>query len=466
MNEVPKKLFDFYADAKPNSSFGILKARSNLYTTSTADLGHLSPWVTWPTLHRGVSNVEHKISDLGEDLSRRDEALPPIWKILASQGVSVGVFGSLHSYNLANNLEDYKFFVPDTFAAGPECFPEDLNAFQKFNLSMVMKNGKNVTSKIAMHEAAEFLLKAPYLGLRGATMLRLAKQVMEEKLNPDRLVRRRTSQAEIAFDFYYKQLQKTKPDVSFFFTNHVASSMHRYWPTIFPKDYEEGKFDASWLKQWSMEIPHAVRVADQQLSLLINFAKNNGYRLVVLSSMGQGAVDDAEAIHSQILITDLKALMAYLGFSADEWEPKLAMAPQVVASVDTDGLEARLKVLDEIRVNGETLNYKIMENVGVQFDIHCFNQEAVNAIDGNGDTINPADLGLSVVHLQDAAAAYAYHIPEGILLEYDPSKTDPVPQSNWEHVSVLDVAPSLLKQFNVDKPGYMTGDDSLFKKAG
>ena len=33
---------------------------------------------------------------------------------------------------------------------------------------------------------------------------------------------------------------------------------------------------------------------------------------------------------------------------------------------------------------------------------------------------NPLDFGLKLISLQDAAGANAYHVPEGILLVYDP----------------------------------------------
>ena len=47
--------------------------------------------------------------------------------------------------------------------------------------------------------------------------MKLNKQIISERINSDRLVRRRTSQAEISFDLYFKQLIDTKPDISFFY---------------------------------------------------------------------------------------------------------------------------------------------------------------------------------------------------------------------------------------------------------
>jgi hypothetical protein len=65
--------------------------------------------------------------------------------------------------------------------------------------------------------------------------------------------------------------------------------MHRYWPTVFPQDYEEGKFDKGWLRQWSAEIPHAVKVANFQLNKIIDYCHETGSELIVCTSMGTGS---------------------------------------------------------------------------------------------------------------------------------------------------------------------------------
>ena len=135
LNEVPKKLFNFYANIFPNSALSKLKLNSYLFETNTADIGHLSPWVTWPTMHRGVSNIQHEISDLGQDLTKVNKEFPSIYDHLAKNGINVGVFGSLQSYPLPKNLDNFSFYVPDTFAAGKECFPKYLSDFQEFNLT-------------------------------------------------------------------------------------------------------------------------------------------------------------------------------------------------------------------------------------------------------------------------------------------------------------------------------------------
>lgn len=455
LNEVPRKLFDFYASSHPNSAFAKLRNQSALFETHTADVGSLSPWITWPTMHRGVSNVDHEISDLGQDLKHVNQAYPNVYNLLAQQGVKVGVFGSLQSYPLPADLNHFAFYVPDTFAAGDECFPETLSSFQTFNLSMVRASGRNVTSGIAVKDATRFIQNAIKLGLTPTTFLKLSNQILTERLNKDRVVRRRTSQVEIAFDLFMRQLNETKPDVSFFFTNHVASSMHRYWPTIFPGDYEAGKFDEAWKKQWSGEIPHAIRVANHQLQRLLDYCDLNGSELIISSSMGQGAVADVEPTENEVLITNLRSLMSYVGLTADDYAPKLAMSPQVMLSPKTEAVKAGLAKLKNIFINGQNINVFETSTGDIRLEIILINQSSLSVYDGEIQ-IDPRKIGIDNVHLQDASSAYAYHIPQGILLHYKSGpQIEGQGNQSWQPVSALDFAPSLMKKFALDIPSYM-----------
>ena len=73
----------------------------------------------------------------------------------------VGLFGSLHSYPLPEDVRDYAFYVPDVFAAGDECFPEGVEDFQSFNLAMSRRSALNVAQGVPWREALRFLASAP-----------------------------------------------------------------------------------------------------------------------------------------------------------------------------------------------------------------------------------------------------------------------------------------------------------------
>ena len=83
----------------------------------------MHPWSTWPTLHRGVSNHLHGIKYINQDLNKAKK-YPPIWEILVKNNLNVGIFGSLQSYPPKLN-ENYSFYLPDTFAPGPEAFHQN-----------------------------------------------------------------------------------------------------------------------------------------------------------------------------------------------------------------------------------------------------------------------------------------------------------------------------------------------------
>ena len=66
-----------------------------------------------------------------------------------------------------------------------------------------------------------------------------------------------------------------------------------------------------------------------------------------------------------------------------------------------------------------------------------------------------ASLGLETVEIEDRSGTTAYHVPEGILAVYDPTRPPPA-NSTRPEVSVLEVAPTLLQTLGVGPPSYMT----------
>ena len=157
--------------------------------------------------------------------------------------------------------------------------------------------------------------------------------------------------------------------------------MHRYWPSIFPDDYEEGKFEKSWLNKWHGEIPHAVKVANHQLSKLLNLCKVKNYELIVCSSMGQAAVSNTTIRHKVVMIKNLKKLLNYIDINTTDWERRLSMAPQVVIMPKNSSLIKKLDKLKEIFINGKNITYKITNTGEIVFQVSLINQDKLNIID-------------------------------------------------------------------------------------
>ena len=113
-----------------------------------------------------------------------------------------------------------------------------------------------------------------------------------------------------------KHLNKTRPSFATFFTNHVASSMHRYWAAMFPGDYETFEFTQDWVNTYQNEIDFTMGKFDRIFGKLAAFVDANPeYQLWVATSMGQAATR-GRPCDSQLYITDRKRLMLADGSGA------------------------------------------------------------------------------------------------------------------------------------------------------
>jgi len=471
LNEVPLRIMDEFCSWRPGSVLARNRARFHEFEAFTENIGHLSPWGTWPSLHRGINNDKHLIRDFGQDLSDVDEAYPPLWRVLAKNGVRSGICGTLHTYPLPDDLEGYDFFIPDTFAAGSECFPKKLSLFQDFNLSMARESARNVSTRVPWKSALQLLASAPELGFRMGTFIDVGGQVLSERVKSWRKVRRRTYQSVLAFDVFMKQLERTKPAFSSFFTNHVASSMHRFWAARFPDDYEEFGFEDSWVKQYRNEIDFTMHKFDRFLGRLLHFVDSNpGYSLWIATSMGQAATL-AEPLETQLYVTDLPVFLEKLGVARDEWKQMPSMLPQFNIVVNADKVSVLKDSLDVLVIEGEPIKYRVADHGFFSIDlgqrnIHLRPQRVVF----RGDVVPFSELALGPVEIEDRSGANAYHIPEGCLFIYDPEHLPAASKSlsnghangaSRPSISTLDIAPAILKNFAVEVPDYMNRPATL-----
>ena len=429
LNEVPWEILDDYVATRPASALARVLAGSRCYTSMTADRGHLSPWTTWPTLHRGVNDEQHMIASFGQDRSLADQRYPPIWSLLHEAGVSVGVCGTLHSYPAPDDLDGYAFYLPDAFASEPVAHPPELVDFQRFNLAMSRESARNVDTGIAKKDALEVVRHSRRLGIRPATYAALGRQLLAERRRPAMTNRRRTFQSVLLFDIFAHQLRRSRPRFSTFFTNHVASAMHRYWAAYRPGDYQ--------------------RLGDQ-------VDANPGAQLWIASSMGQRATM-AETLETQVYLTHPAPFLEAMGLPGKgAWQRRPAMLPQFNLVVEAAYADAFHAALGTVRVGGQPLTFKRSDNGFFSLDFGQPNlHDQPDAVTIAGEPRPLASLGLETVEIEDRSNTTAYHVPEGILAVYDPTRPPPA-NSTRPEVSVLEVAPTLLQTLGVDPPSYMT----------
>ncbi|MFT5913531.1 MAG: hypothetical protein ACJAWV_000019 [Flammeovirgaceae bacterium] len=453
LNEVPLRIFDYYIKHRPNSWLAKNFSKLKKYETYSENEGHLSPWNTWPTLHRGVPSSKHFIADFNQNMTLVDKEFPTIWNILAKNKIKTGVFGSLHSYPLPENPENYSFYVPDIFAAHHASHPKNVEIFQKFNLKLSRQSTRNVDGSTPIVDGAKLLLNSTSLGFKFKTMASIGKQLAEEKVSSWKVVRRRTYQTVLSFDVFYKLLATKKPDFVTFFTNHVASSLHRYWAASFPAEYEKMNYDDQWLNTYSNEILFAMDWTDDMLKRLGDFVdKNPDYKLVFSSSMGQEAVE-CEPRETELYIENFDKFMNMVGVTdSNEFKIMPAMMPQFNFFVSENYRLKFIESLENMTVNGEPMSFRERENCFFSVDLGHRNLKEINIRIGNKE-IALEDSGMDNLVIQDKSSSTAYHIPEGHLFSYHPTQS--ASNSPNSQLPTCDILPIMLNNFGVKKEAYM-----------
>ena len=462
LNEVPFRIIEEYCRWRPDSHFARLLPRCERHATQAPDKP-LSPWITWPTVHRGVGNDQHGIRNFGQDLREVDERFPPVWRILAKHGVKVGVLGSLHTYPPPPDRANYLFYVPDTFAPGSECLPADLDAFQDFNLTMARASARNVSRGVPWKAAARFLAAGARLGLRLTTCVQLFLQLVDERIHPERKGRRRTFQSLLAFDVFMQRLRATRPAFATYFTNHVASAMHRFWAAAFPGDYASFEYGPEWVAKYKSEIRYAMDHADGFLGRLAEFADANPeYVIWIATSMGQAA-RSAKPTYSQLCLTEPRRFMRAMGLGDASWQVMPAMVPQFNVKLAGADIAAFRAALQGLRVQGEAVKFREGSDGLFSVDFGQRNLPATAHLERDGVPLALDAAGFTNLGIEDESDSSAYHVPEGCFIVYDPRNLAPKPAG--APLSTLDLAPLLLRNYGVPLPDYMRPAPDLTRAA-
>lgn len=471
INEVPFRVIDQYCHMRPQSTLARVLSRSRQYETVTEDSLALDPWISWPTMHRGVPDEKHQILHLGQVLDEVDEQYPPIWRLLKQAGVSVGVFGSLHSSAVPEDAADYSFYVPDCFDNEVYAQPRSLETFQEFNLRMTRDSARNVSRKLPVGAAAKFALNAPVLGLSARTTASVVRHLAKESFNKDLKIRRRNFQPLLAADLFMKQVRKSRPQFATFYSNNVAAAMHRYWGAAFPQEYAEGTLDAEWVEKYRDELPAAMDAFDQMLAKFVSFVDANpDYTLVVAGSMGQASIE-TQHTYEFLTIVDLGRFLSAMGVPEESWDFRPAMIPCQCAVVPEAFRAKFLKSMAELKVDGHSMveslrplapmSYDERERgffqLFVQFDHYVPNTKVTL----RGEEVPIETLGLGMMAHEDGVNCTAQHVPEGAMLIYSAVQQSTGERASRERISTVEFVPSVLKHFGVVGPEYLQRDVKL-----
>lgn len=463
VNEIPWTIINRYIYRNPQSALArIVRGGVNYRCAYDETISDLSPWRTWPTVHRGVRESLHKIRDLGQVRpSAIDQPYPPIWQTLLDEGKSVGIFGSLHSATTCKKqLSSYAFYVPDTFSDSYFSNPSDLEALLRLNHLMVQESKLNVSRNLPFKQLPRAILSLFKNNISPSALWQVLEQLCVEFIKKERKVRRRSLQSILFFDLYFSLLKSTRPDFSTFFTNHVASTLHRYWAATFPDDVVNGRVEEKWGQMYRDEVWFVMNILDKFLERLLRFMKvDTRYELWIVSSMGQ-APTDFKKLRSQIELVNPDNFLKFLGIS-ESVEPVSAMFPQYNFKFKNSSLSfVRLSqnLLNSLTINGEKLSFRFKEPDFLSIDLGQPCNNADIAVEYNGRFVDLSDLGLSLREVEGGVASTSYHVPDGVFIRY--SFDESVLQRRFPNIgsaTVFDIAPSVMDFFGLKPRPYMLG---------
>ncbi|AKJ29900.1 hypothetical protein [Caldimonas brevitalea] len=296
----------------------------------------LDPWITWVTLHTGVSQAVHGASVLeqkGETIRAKRT-----WHYVSEAGRKVGVFGSISAYP----PEPVRgFMVPGPFAPGDETHPPRLQPVQAINRRYTQVHNKT-TRAPGMFENVRTGAQLFGLGLKPATCARIATQLARERLTPHLRWQRVSLQPRLNFDFFASLYQRERPDFATWHSNHAAHYMHHYWrawdDSAFPvKSPPDEK------RKYGEAVPYGYRLCDELLGRAMRLIDRDTV-LVVASSMGQQPYISDKYREGKVVVRvkDIEALLKLLGRDGVT-EVVPTMVPQWNVHVPDAGRRAQLK---------------------------------------------------------------------------------------------------------------------------
>lgn len=267
----------------------------------------LDPWITWVTVHTGVSPAVHGASVLEQDAET--VKAKRTWQYVSEAGHSVGVFGSISAYP-PTPLRG--FMVPGPFAPSDDTYPARLQPVQAINRRYTQVHAK--TSKApGAFEGLKLGAKLMRLGLRPVTCLRVAAQLARERVSPHARWRRVSLQPLLNFDFFAKLYKQERPTFATWHSNHAAHYMHHYW-----RAWDDSAFTTrsppGEKKKYGEAVPFGYRVCDELLGRAFDLIDDTTV-IVVASSMGQQPFVSDKYPDGKIVvrIKDIDALLGLLG---------------------------------------------------------------------------------------------------------------------------------------------------------
>lgn len=413
---------------------------------------HLDPWITWVTVHTGVTREIHQANVL-EQQAETIRA-KRMWHYAVEGGKTVGVFGSISAYP---PLPVPSFTVPGPFAPSSETYPPYLEPVQELN-----RRYTHVHNRLDDEESGLEMLKQGLelmrMGLRPATCAKIAAQLVQERFQPHLYYKRVSLQPLVNFDFFKVLYRRYQPEFATWHSNHCAHYMHHYW-----RAYDDSKFlvraTSEEKRKYGEAVVYGYQVADELLGRFMQLVDDETI-IAVASSMGQQPYVD-ENFRAGRLIVRFKDIHQILELVGAEGVVDISpvMAPQWNVTIpDAKKRSKTARALTQTRREDSSGSHPM---------VYVEETGDVLTVTPAGLSKRPSDDFRYVIpnrperyRFDDLMASdqptpkQGMHHPEGVLLLWGPGIQA---GRELEDVSNLDIAPTLLTLMGIPVPTIMKG---------
>ncbi|HWL09302.1 MAG TPA: hypothetical protein VNQ76_12920 [Planctomicrobium sp.] len=454
-NELTPWLMDRFISEGKLPHFQRLHAQSLVATTDAeADGEWLNPWVQWVTVHSGLAAKEHGVFRLSNGVQMTS---PAVWDLASSAGQKVWVCGSMNSW-YQTPLNGY--LLPDAWSNQVSPYPQgEFEAFYSF----IQKNVQEYAASkvpVTKNDIARFLKFLAGHGLRMSTAIRVARQLVRERLGNHRW-RRATLLDAIQYDIFEWYYRKHRPQFSTLFFNSTAHYQHKFWRNMQPEAFQIAPTD-----QEQRDYKDAILYGYQQMDRVVGriLKLDPKATIVLLSGLGQQPYTKMEAtggklvfrLHNKSVLTD-KLLLNKPGLSGTyRYDP--IMADEFFLRFDsTEQATIAAKALEAFQLsNGKEAFTASVQGTDVIGQCRCREIPGKEAV--ITDTTDGRTIPFSEVFYRVDTVKSGFHHPDGLFWVRRPGQGHQVLSNR---VSLTAVAPTVLDLLGVAKPESMKAD-SIF----
>jgi hypothetical protein len=408
---------------------------------------------------------EHGIIAFGQDTTRIQWRC--LWDVLDRAGVSTGVFGSLLSFP-PRNAGAAKYYVPESLADLPDCFPPEARPVQEFSVF----TARNYSESFARHffDGTRLLLNSMRSGVQAKTVLRTLMQIPSEVLLGDaRVPERAMLQSYILTDAFRSLYARHRPAFATLHLNNVAYMQHRYWRAAEPERFrrelsatDQRFFDTVvkrdlYEKRFADWIERSFIWTDWLLGELLKLIDDKTI-LVVCTGLGQKPHDPVHEIHNPVVrLVHEDQLLAALGYPAVEILTQMNPDVSITLRDESAAVQAAT-VLGGLYVHAGKPLFEV-ERRGRQVFL-----ELLMPIRNKGEKLPPIrhtarpDFQVPFErHVREHGTndqSTAQHREQGMLIAYS---TGLRLEQVRARISVTDIAPTVLSWFGIAPQPWMNG---------